>query len=368
MAARPRKRRSDRELPPNLYLDRGHYRYRNPTTGKRYTLGTDRARAIAEAVEANAALAGIIDRPRLLDRMSDEPEHTLSAWIERFAVELADRQLAAGTAEAYGRYLARVDAALGNMPIASISTRHIADLLAPIRSEHPRTAAVLRSLLGDLFRSAIAAGWCTADPVAATRSVRVTVQRARLTLEHWQAMHRWSSEHQPPWATRLLELAILTGQRREDLREMRFRDIVDGRLCVVQGKTGARVALHLGLRLDAIGLSLEEVITRCRDACVSPYLLHHSTHTGRAAPGHRIRPATLSSAIAEARDAVDIITPPDRTPPTLHECRSLAARLYAAEGIDPQALLGHARAEMTAVYRDVRGAEWTEVRGKLAGK
>lgn len=50
-----------------------------------------------------------------------------------------------------------------------------------------------------------------------------------------------------------------------------------------------------------------------------------------------------------------------KTPPTFHEIRSLASRLYNKQGIDDQALLGHKSGTMTAAYRDVRGAEWVEV-------
>ena len=49
-------------------------------------------------------------------------------------------------------------------------------------------------------------------------------------------------------------------------------------------------------------------------------------------------------------------------PPTFHEVRSLAARLYAEQGVDAQALLGHESPDMTALYRDVRGSEWIEIR------
>ncbi len=38
------------------------------------------------------------------------------------------------------------------------------------------------------------------------------------------------------------------------------------------------------------------------------------------------------------------------------------ARLYAEQGIDAQALLGHKSPDMTALYRDVRGSEWIEIR------
>ena len=50
--------------------------------------------------------------------------------------------------------------------------------------------------------------------------------------------------------------------------------------------------------------------------------------------------------------------------PSLHEVRSLSARLYRAEGVDVQTLLGHKNAEMTAIYEDDRGLsakEWKRV-------
>ena len=36
-------------------------------------------------------------------------------------------------------------------------------------------------------------------------------------------------------------------------------------------------------------------------------------------------------------------------------------RLYHEQGINAQALAGHKSADMTAVYRDVRGDEWVKV-------
>lgn len=53
--------------------------------------------------------------------------------------------------------------------------------------------------------------------------------------------------------------------------------------------------------------------------------------------------------------------------PSLHEVRSLSARTYIAEGMQPatvQTLLGHKHSEMTALYLDDRGltaAEWKTV-------
>lgn len=69
------------------------------------------------------------------------------------------------------------------------------------------------------------------------------------------------------------------------------------------------------------------------------------------------RPILLRTA-----DLTGITWAEGKTPPSFHEIRSLAARLYNDQGIDAQALLGHKSADMTAVYRDTRGAEWTEVK------
>ncbi|MFC0712255.1 integrase [Azorhizophilus paspali] len=64
-------------------------------------------------------------------------------------------------------------------------------------------------------------------------------------------------------------------------------------------------------------------------------------------------PDTLSKTFAEARDravAKDAIIVGEN-PPTFHEQCSFAARLHAAEGRDPQLLLGHKSAKMTDIYR-----------------
>lgn len=40
----------------------------------------------------------------------------------------------------------------------------------------------------------------------------------------------------------------------------------------------------------------------------------------------------------------------------------ISPRLYNEQGIDAPVLLRHKSADMTAVYRDTRRAEWTEVK------
>lgn len=59
-------------------------------------------------------------------------------------------------------------------------------------------------------------------------------------------------------------LALVTGQRREDIVRMKFSDVWDGHLHVIQGKTGMRLALPLTLYCDAVNMTLKDVIARCR--------------------------------------------------------------------------------------------------------
>ncbi|MEH6472949.1 MAG: hypothetical protein V7752_17045 [Halopseudomonas sp.] len=118
------------------------------------------------------------------------------------------------------------------------------------------------------------------------------------------------------------------------------------------------------LRLDAVDWSIRELIAECRDIVVSPYLIHHRKHSGRAKPGHKIRERTLTSRFKDAVDAVtelQSIDWGDNTPPSLHEIRSLSERLYEKQGINTQALLGHKHQKTTDTYHDARGFDWITV-------
>lgn len=357
-----RREASRRGWPPNLYETDGYFRWRNPMDGKIHGLGRNKQAAFAEAVEANLYVAGLLTQTRLVDRLNGDNESTVAAWCSRYRTILNERKLAKATDQAFARRLLTIEEKWGNRLIASITTRDIADLLNTwTDAGKRRMAQAVRSLLLDFFREAIAAGWLETNPVAPTRAPRIEVARARLTLDAFMAIYK-QAKTMAPWVQRSLELALITGQRREDLRELGPRNVRDGKLWVRQHKTGALVCIPLDLRLHAAGWSVGEIFARCRDNIISKHLIHHNTHIGRAKPGDPIRPQSITCAFAEARDKAGITWPADKTPPTFHEIRSLAARLYADQGTDAQALLGHKSADMTAVYRDARGDDWIEVK------
>ncbi|WP_229333831.1 site-specific integrase [Ewingella americana] len=64
----------------------------------------------------------------------------------------------------------------------------------------------------------------------------------------------------PAWVLLSMELALITGQCRDDIRLLKKTDIVENQLRVIQGKTGERLAISLTLRLADYEMTLGDVI------------------------------------------------------------------------------------------------------------
>ncbi|KQQ60095.1 integrase [Pseudomonas sp. Leaf127] len=366
MVPRPRKAGS-KDLPPNLYRKtdkrngKTYYTYRDPLTGRMFGLGQDKEAAIREAIEANFAE---VLKPSLSSRVAapeKAAERTFSEWLVEYKVIYADKGLSHHTMHSFKSRIKRLEDAFGPKEMRSIRTMDVAGFLNAITKEgKAQMSKALRSLLGDVFTEAIAVGWCETNPVDATKAARAKVKRERLSLEQWKAIYEAAER---PWLKRAMELALLTGQRRDDIRSMLFKDERDGFLHVIQSKTGARIRISTALRLDALDLDLATVIKRCRDRVLSQHMVHHPKTFATVKAGDPIKLDTLSSAFSEARDKAATMPGINfgESPPTFHEMRSLAARLHAAEGRDAQKLLGHRSAAMTELYKDGRGTGWIDV-------
>ena len=124
---------------------------------------------------------------------------------------------------------------------------------------------------------------CLFAPSLATKQPRRKITRQRLTLEEWQKIFDIADENHKYMGNAML-LAIVTGQRLGDISRMKFSDIWDDHLHVEQEKTGSKIAIPLALRCNAINWSLRDVISRCRDYAVSPYLVHFFRTTSDVAP------------------------------------------------------------------------------------
>ena len=357
----PRNRsQRKRALPPNLYERSGYYAWRDPRTRREYGLGRDRASAITQAIEANTLLAGLQTSTRLVDRLNDSAERTVGNWSERFAARLAGKKLADNTRRTYATLLRKLVSSIGaSTPIARIETRHIAEMVdAEIAAGRARMAQALRSFAKEFFRAAMAAGWVERNVVDVTERVTVDVKRERLSLAQWQSIYDLAGEKRLIWLQNAMLLALVTGQRRDDIVNAAFADFDADGWRLQQGKTGAKLLIPNNLRLNAIGQSLGDVVKRCRSTgVVSRYLVHQTSPRGNSPVGSQVWIDTISKRFAELRDSIGMGT----TPPTFHEIRSLSLRLYAEQGINAQTLAGHTDPATTAIYTDTRGSEWVRV-------
>jgi integrase len=266
----------------------------------------------------------------------------------------------------------------GKMPLSDISIFHCSAFFEQWTNQSKnRMAARMRSQLIKCFDFAIGHGYISENPANKTLPITALVQRKRLTLQEFQVI----SDLAAPHIKRAMMLALLTLQRREDIAEMKFSDIKDGFLHVVQQKTEKskkRARFDSKNRAAFLRIlvtpKLKELITICRSSGVlSKYLIHH-LHSRKSSgafnssvdKGMPLQPDNITRGFASARNRsglFDHLSPKER--PTFHEIRSLGAHLYEQQGIDPQALLGHTNANMTAHYLDGHGTKWTEVEASL---
>ncbi|MGQ6548267.1 phage integrase Arm DNA-binding domain-containing protein [Serratia fonticola] len=347
-----------------------YWRYKHPVTGKFHGLGTDEEAAIAIATEASSRLAEQKMSQLLMAR--DKISRSLgegisvSGWLDRYWKIQEERlhlgEIKASTVNQKKNPVKVMRSEIGNKQLAEISVRDIADILEPYKERGQAIMAqVVRRVIIDVYKEAQHAGEVPPgyNPAQATKNPKAKVQRQRLDLDEWQSIFETAASFQP-YLRRAMLLAIVTGQRLSDIANMKFADVWDDHLHVEQEKTGARLAIPLSLRCNAINMSLREVIAECRDRIVSPYLLHHHHTVATAKRGGQIGDKSITTTFSKARDQSGLKWSKG-TPPTFHEQRSLSERLYRDQGIDTMSLLGHKNQQMTDKYNDDRGKNWTVI-------
>ncbi|MCC3720563.1 phage integrase Arm DNA-binding domain-containing protein [Rouxiella badensis] len=375
MAARPRTHKVNI---PNLYckLDRRtskvYWQYRHPITGKFIGFGTDGDTAREAAIAANTMITEqqskqinfLVDMT-VKNTTNKDSGIRVADWVNKY-LEIQEERVTHGeirkttfkTRKSCALVLAK---RLPNIRLSNLDTKTIAAILDEYKAEgKTRMAQILRAIWGDLFKEAQHSGEVEPgfNPALATRIPKAKVSRARLSFIEWQAIYAAADNFQPYVKNSML-IALVTGQRRTDICNMKFSDVWDGHLHITQSKTGSRLALPLTLRLPELNMTLGDAIKQCRDRVVSKYIIHHTRTHGSAMPGDPIGGNGLSRVFMEARNLAGLKFAKGSTPPSFHEQRSLAERLYSAHGVDTQTLLGHKTASMTEKYHDDRGAGWT---------
>lgn len=360
-----RRTAKNRSLPPNLYERKGYFAWRDPRDGKEYGLGKDKRSAIEQAIEANLLASGQYSPHRLIDRLTGAADRTFADWYDRYMVIMEKRELKPKSIQSVKDLLRAPLKKWGITPLEQITVLAVGELIKTWTDQGKlRMATHVKSRLSDFFREAIAAGWIQTNPAEVTKIHGLKTKRERLPLTAFKAiLEKAKQDTRRPWAYSALKLALITGQRREDLAKAKPEDVNDGYFHVIQEKTGMRLRLPLDLRLDDLKQTLGEVISECLNSGVKEpeYLIHHRQFAHRVRPGQRLRAELLTRAFADHRDTAEVGG--EDNPPTFHEIRSLSGRLYAnIYGQEfAQAILGHRTASTTATYLDLRGSEWATV-------
>jgi len=361
MVPRPRNK-ANKGLPMNLYFDarRGTYRYRRPTDGKWFQFGTDRGRAIDAAAQLNTTFLRGGD---LVAEVLGETTVTLGEFLDTYEKDvLPPRELAKATLDLYAVRFKQIRAELAERPIDQITIRMIAEFLEPLT---PRASNQARAILIDLFNHAAAKGLCPDNPASNTIPKIEKKQRKRHTVDGLKAIR----EKSPGWLKNAIDLALITAQRRGDILDMKFEDVQDGYLYVVQNKT--EKASDAGWLKIKVTAQLGEVLSRCRDDILSTYLIHRRPERKKKREGKdhwtKIDERFLTRAFKDARDAAGCYRDlKEEEMPGFHEVRALSLHLYKRAGKDGQKIAGHATEGMTKNYQ--KGHEdvvWSEVEADL---
>ena len=345
-----RRSRRKQDWPRGLYEPRpGYFIWRHPD-GRALTIGrVPLATARNEAIAANQHVADT--KPGLVAKLTGA-EHTVAdLLLEMPAAKTTN------TAKTWRSQDKLIKSKIGTHACGALTVADCAGVIEPLAKEgKARWAQAIRSRLIAVCQRGMQLGWMEANPAEVTGEPEVEVKRGRLTLEAFQAI-RAKAPEAAEWLEHAMLLALVSGQDRSTVAAMERAHAADGYLTTWRTKTrktNQPVAIPLALRLDAIGLSLAELVAR-KTGVISKYLVHHVSPWGNAPAGSKVHPDRISHAFTEARKQAGI---PDDGAPTFHEIRSLAKRLYDAQGnVDTKALLGHATEQAADIYADPRGIE-----------
>lgn len=310
-------------------------------------MGKDRHVAVEAAIELNERLSG---PSPLVDKILSQNTR-MTDFIPRYRELLInERKQSAKTIKETDYRLNNIDSNFGQFFLSQIDVLKCADLLDQFPD---RQSNAFRTLLCDLYKWAIAKGKTSYNPVMDTIPKIVTVTRKRWDMDGFNA----AREKAPPYIQRAMDLALHTLLRREDLVKLKFSQYKDGRLKVATIKTGAHIDIQVGQTLDTVNRS-------CRDDALSPCMIHYPLKYRNGYSGKCLTPEALTRAVQRARDKSKYYVGQANSP-TLHEIRSLGARLYEEQGFSPQSLLGHADEKMTRVYLDRYEVKWIEAEAVL---
>lgn len=161
---------------------------------------------------------------------------TFSALIASYKSSPEWHELGERTRAEWSRDLARIDKAWGKLAVVGLKPKHVLQL----RDRHADTPAAANNLIkcpSAMITWSIPRGWRTHNLCAHIKKLKIGAGYAPwdwADIEHFRKHARgdlWQAA----------ALALYTGQRLSDVLKMRWDDIENGLIAVVQNKTGKRL-------------------------------------------------------------------------------------------------------------------------------
>lgn len=314
-----RPRTAGRHLPPCVYFKHGAYWL--VKKGKWTRLGEGLA-------EALAAYAETIETPR-----GSMPE-----LIERVYKHHC-KGLAESTQAQYRIAADRLKEIFRKANPAQVKSKHIAAVKLAL-ADTPNMANRITSFLRTVFSYAVEWQLVDSNPCIGVRRHLEAKRTRLLTDEEWHAIHAQAGAR----LRVIMELQYLTGQRINDVLKIRRSQITDEGLTFEQQKTGAKLVIRWSRQLRAT-VAAAEALSAGKPPALT---LLRGKYNG--APDYRSvllqwNEACKAAGVADAR---------------LNDGRARAATTAEAQGLDPQALLGHTTAQHTMRYLRDRTAKQAE--------
>jgi len=178
------------------------------------------------------------------------------------------RNLAAGSKRNYGYLLKEIEARFGDTEIRAFNHRQMRAKILEWRDKHalvaPATAELCLTLLKVIVKFADGRGLLDTNILAGVEKNRPQNRADQVwTAEEIKRLLAVASP-ELSWA---IKLALLTGQRIGDLIRIKWADIRDGVLFVIQAKTAARVEIPVGQALASL---LAEIPQRAETVLTGP--------------------------------------------------------------------------------------------------
>ncbi len=295
-----------------MYLKHGAYYL--VQRGKWSRLGTD-------------LTASLHEYARLIGQVRGSMPELIETMLPRILKDKSTgKAKAASTQDKYRQCATLLGKMLAPLSPDELTTRDVRTLMRELQdtpSIANRTLTVLRLILD----AAVEDELIQANACASVKFVKIAPRTRRLTTAEFDRI----ALHAPPVLRAVMLLCYATGQRVMDVAQIRTEHVTDEGVYVKQQKTGAELMIEWTSELrNAVGAAraLKPAAIRM------PYLL------GFEHPTYVMLYKRWNKACAAAKV-------PDAH---IHDIRSMAATDAQAQGIDPQALLGHTDAATTRIY------------------